>query len=37
MADAAIEMLSAWRDRVHTITSDNGKEFAQFHRIGEAL
>jgi IS30 family transposase len=37
VADAVIEMLDACRERVHTITSDNGKEFAQFQRIGEAL
>jgi IS30 family transposase len=37
VADAVIEILRPWKDRVHTITSDNGKEFAQFERIGEAL
>lgn len=37
VADAVIEMLQLWKDRVHTITSDNGKEFAHFERIGEAL
>jgi IS30 family transposase len=37
VADAVIEMLRVWKERVHTITSDNGKEFAQFQRIGEAL
>lgn len=37
VADAVIEMLRPWQDRVHTITSDNGKEFAHFERIGEAL
>ena len=37
VADAVIEMLRAWQERVHTITSDNGKEFAQFQRMGEAL
>jgi IS30 family transposase len=37
VADAVIETLHPWKDRVHTITSDNGKEFAQFERIGEAL
>lgn len=37
VADAVIEMLHLWKDRVHTITSDNGKEFAHFERIGEAL
>lgn len=37
VADAVIELLCPWKDRVHTITSDNGKEFAQFQRIGQAL
>jgi len=37
VADAVIELLLVWKDRVHTITSDNGKEFAEFQRIGEAL
>ena len=37
VADAVIAMLRPCMDRVLTITSDNGKEFAQFHRIGEAL
>ncbi len=37
VADAVIDMLFPWKDRVLTITSDNGKEFAQFQRIGEEL
>jgi len=37
VADAVIEMLRPWKDRALTITSDNGKEFAQFQRIGKAL
>lgn len=37
VADGVIALLRAWKDRVHTITSDNGKEFAQFQRIGQAL
>jgi IS30 family transposase len=37
VADAVIEMLFPWKDRVFTITSDNGKEFAQFQRIGKEL
>jgi IS30 family transposase len=36
VADAVIKMLPAWRNRVHTIGPDNGKECAQLHRIGEA-
>jgi IS30 family transposase len=37
VADAVIDMLRACVDRVHTITSDNGKKFAEFQRIGKAL
>jgi IS30 family transposase len=37
VADAVIAMLHPWKDKVYTITSDNGKEFAQFRRIGEEL
>lgn len=37
VADAVIELLRGWKERMHTITSDNGKEFAQSQRIGEAL
>jgi IS30 family transposase len=37
VADAVTETHRPWKDRVHTITSDNGKELAQFERIGEAL
>jgi IS30 family transposase len=35
--DAIIEMLSPYRDHVHTITFDNGGEFAEHKAIAEAL
>jgi IS30 family transposase len=34
---AAIEMLEDWKPFLHTITSDNGKEFAKHKNIAEAL
>jgi transposase, IS30 family len=37
VADAAIEKLLPWKDIIHTITSDNGKEFALHQTIGTAL
>jgi IS30 family transposase len=37
VADAVIDMLRPWKARVLTITSDNGKEFAQFQRISRVL
>ena len=37
VAGAVIDMLRPWKTRVLTITSDNGKEFAQFQRIGRML
>ena len=37
VADALIRMLMPYRDRVHTITVDNGKEFALHQRIAEKL
>jgi len=37
LANAAIRMLFAYRDTVHTITSDNGPEFAEHELIAEKL
>lgn len=37
VADATIELLSPFSKKVFTITSDNGKEFAQHHRISHQL
>jgi len=37
LAKAAIRMLFAYRDTVHTITSDNGSEFAQHELISKKL
>jgi IS30 family transposase len=37
VADAAISVLRPFADFVHTITGDNGKEFAEHVRIAEAL
>ena len=37
VADATISVLSPFADFVHTITGDNGKEFAEHVRIAEAL
>lgn len=34
---ATIELLRPYQERVHTITADNGKEFAYHDEIGEAL
>lgn len=34
---AAIELLTPWKSALHTITSDNGKEFAQHQQIAQAL
>ncbi len=36
-ADALIESMMPFEDKVLTITLDNGKEFAQHERIGESL
>ena len=37
VADAAIDLLVPYQDKVHTITSDNGKEFADHQRISKQL
>lgn len=37
VADAVVELLKPFSDRTHTITADNGKEFADHERIAEAL
>jgi IS30 family transposase len=37
VAKALIDMLSPFQDQVHTITTDNGKEFAQHKEISKAL
>ena len=37
VADATIEMLQPFKSLVHSITSDNGKEFAEHQRIGREL
>ena len=37
LANAAIRMLFAYRDTVHTITSDNGPEFAEHELIAKKL
>lgn len=35
--DALIEILSPYKDRLHTITSDNGKEFSLHEAVSERL
>lgn len=37
VANAVIHLLTPYRDALHTITADNGKEFAYHERITEAL
>jgi IS30 family transposase len=37
VADATIEMLQPFKSLVHSITSDNGKEFAEHQRIAREL
>ena len=37
VADAVITMLKPYKDIVHTLTSDNGKEFAEHEKIAKAL
>ena len=37
VADATIDLLAPYLDKVHTITSDNGKEFADHQRISKQL
>ncbi len=36
-AAAAVQLLHPWRSRLHTATSDNGKEFAEHQHIAEQL
>jgi IS30 family transposase len=37
VAEALIDMLTPFQDRVHTITTDNGKEFTQHQKISKTL
>ena len=37
LACAAIDLLLPYQDKVHTITVDNGKEFASHQRMSEEL
>ena len=37
VAKALIDMLSPFQDKVHTLTNDNGKEFAQHMKISKTL
>jgi IS30 family transposase len=37
VANALIDMLSPFKDKVHTLTKDNGKEFSQHHKVAQAL
>ena len=37
LAQATIELLMPYKDRLHTITADNGKEFSAFQLIADAL
>lgn len=37
VADATIDLLTPYREKVFTITSDNGKEFAEHQRISKRL
>ncbi len=37
VSQAMIELLKPYRNRVHTITSDNGKEFAEHEKIARKL
>ena len=37
VSDAMIKLLKPYRDKVHTITSDNGREFAKHENIAKAL
>jgi IS30 family transposase len=37
VADAIIDLLAPYRKKIFTITSDNGKEFSQHHRISHHL
>jgi IS30 family transposase len=33
----AVEMLACWKPLLHTVTTDNGKEFAHHHKVAEEL
>ena len=35
--EAIVELLAPYQDQTHTITFDNGKEFAEHERVAEAL
>ena len=37
VAEAMINLLMPYKDHVHTITADNGREFANHQAISEAL
>ena len=37
VTEATIELLRPYKDHVHTITADNGREFANHEEIAEAL
>lgn len=37
VTDKTIELLEEWKPLLHTITSDNGKEFANHQQLGEKL
>lgn len=37
VADKAIELLEEWKPLLHTITSDNGKEFANHEQLSDKL
>ena len=37
VSDAIIKRLSPFKNRLHTITSDNGKEFAEHEKVAQAL
>jgi IS30 family transposase len=37
VADAIVDLLAPYREQTHTITFDNGKEFAKHEQIADAL
>ena len=37
LASKAIEVLLPFKDKIHTITADNGKEFARHKEIAKGL
>ena len=37
LAEMAIDALSPYKDMIHTITADNGKEFARHREIAKGL